>query len=161
MYIGGLLIATILLSSNLVFAEQISGKAHFIDADSIVVAGKTVRLHGIDAPEIAQQCQTANRQSYPCGKVALAYLRKIAGSRRLTCLAGKRDRYNRTIAICNAGKTDINREMVRSGHAVAYIRYSKDYLMDQLSAKRHRRGLWSGTFQMPWKYRARQGRTRH
>lgn len=54
-----------------------------------------------------------------------------------------------------AGATDINSTMVTGGYAVAYRRYSADYVPAEESAKLAKRGLWSGKFQLPSEYRQR------
>jgi endonuclease YncB( thermonuclease family) len=43
--------------------------------------------------------------------------------------------------------------MVRNGLAVAYKRYSKDYLGDEIYAKENKLGLWKGSFIRPEKWR--------
>ena len=43
--------------------------------------------------------------------------------------------------------------MVRNGNAVAYKRYSKDYLRDEAYAKENKLGVWEGSFMMPEKWR--------
>ena len=43
--------------------------------------------------------------------------------------------------------------MVRNGHAVAFRRYSKNYIKDENDAKKNKTGLWSGTFTHPEKWR--------
>ena len=43
--------------------------------------------------------------------------------------------------------------MVRNGYAVAYKRYSKDYIKDEEFAKENKRGMWDGSFTMPEKWR--------
>ena len=43
--------------------------------------------------------------------------------------------------------------MVRNGHAIAYVKYSKDYIQDQNYAKKNKLGLWSGIFIYPEKWR--------
>ena len=48
---------------------------------------------------------------------------------------------------------DINAAMVRAGWAVAYKRYSNDYVADEAEARVAKRGLWAGTFQQPEKWR--------
>jgi endonuclease YncB( thermonuclease family) len=45
--------------------------------------------------------------------------------------------------------------MVANGWAVAYREYSLDYVADEERAKRARLGIWSGSFEMPWDWRAR------
>jgi endonuclease YncB( thermonuclease family) len=43
--------------------------------------------------------------------------------------------------------------MVRNGYAVAYKRYSKDYVKDEEYAKENKLGLWEGIFYNPEKWR--------
>jgi endonuclease YncB( thermonuclease family) len=43
--------------------------------------------------------------------------------------------------------------MVREGYAVAYSKYSKDFVEDEKFAKENRLGIWSMSFQMPADYR--------
>jgi hypothetical protein len=50
----------------------------------------------------------------------------------------------------------LNAWLVRQGHAVAYREYSKDYIAEEAAAQTARRGIWAGTFQMPWDWRAAQ-----
>ena len=43
--------------------------------------------------------------------------------------------------------------MVEYGLAVAYRKYSKKFVAKEILAKKEKRGLWSGIFEMPWDYR--------
>ena len=43
--------------------------------------------------------------------------------------------------------------MVFFGHAVAYKKYSKKYVVDEDYAKEKKLGLWSGSFIRPEKWR--------
>jgi endonuclease YncB( thermonuclease family) len=43
--------------------------------------------------------------------------------------------------------------MVKNGYAVAYRRYSRDYVKDEDYAKKNKLGLWSGNFIYPEKWR--------
>jgi hypothetical protein len=40
--------------------------------------------------------------------------------------------------------------------ALAYRRYSSDYVDEEAAAKAAKRGLWHGTFIPPWEWRAQQ-----
>ena len=48
---------------------------------------------------------------------------------------------------------DLNKWMVRNGYAVAYRRYSKDYIEDEEYAKKNKIGIWEGNFLTPEKWR--------
>jgi endonuclease YncB( thermonuclease family) len=46
--------------------------------------------------------------------------------------------------------------MVRDGWAMAFVRYSRDYVVEEKEARDARRGLWIGTFSPPWEWRTAQ-----
>jgi hypothetical protein len=54
------------------------------------------------------------------------------------------------------GGEDVNHWLVTQGWAVAYRRYSADYLAAEDVAHAAGVGIWSGSFDMPWDYRARR-----
>jgi endonuclease YncB( thermonuclease family) len=43
--------------------------------------------------------------------------------------------------------------MVKSGWALAYRKYSNDYIKEEEEAKKKKIGLWAGEFIPPWKWR--------
>ena len=145
----------------------IKGTAKVIDGDTIKIEEKKIRLFGIDAPEINQTCGKKNSQFYLCGqqsKFALEtyiYLRDITEyniNSEVTCYYKNKDRYGRILGTCyvsrpNNDLIDLNKIMVLSGNAVAYLKYSKKYLKDQEIAKDKNRVIWSGEFDMPWEWR--------
>ena len=47
----------------------------------------------------------------------------------------------------------LNSKMVSSGQAVAYRKYSKNYIDHEEIAKNKKIGIWSGEFDMPWEWR--------
>ncbi len=57
------------------------------------------------------------------------------------------------VAVCWIGSDNLNAWMVFQGWAVAYRRFSTDYVLHEDSAKNARRGIWRGRFIMPWKWR--------
>ena len=89
--------------------------------------------------------------SWRCGQQT-ALSDRIARS-VVHCDARGRDRYGRIISVCLKDTEDLNRWMVASGRAVAYRKYSLDYVTDEERAHLAKAGIWSGTFDMPWDWR--------
>lgn len=135
------------------YADEISGVASVIDGDTIEIHGARIRLHGIDAPESSQTCRRKNNEEWRCGQTAANLLSDLLGRRTVFCESTETDRYGRAIAICHAAGRDVNEEMVAQGYAVAYRRYSTDYVDAENAARQERLGMWSGAFVMPWDYR--------
>ena len=134
-------------------AGEIAGNPTITDGDTIKIINKRIRLHGIDAPENRQLCKK-NSKEYNCGKIATNALEKKINKSQVRCIVqDKLDRYKRYIGVCFAGSINLNQWMVRNGHAVAYRRYSKDYIRDENYAKKNKLGLWSGDFINPEKWR--------
>ena len=48
---------------------------------------------------------------------------------------------------------DLEAWMVANGWAVAYRRYSLDYIDEEAAAQAARRGIWVGEFMKPWEWR--------
>lgn len=138
--------------------EPIMGTATVIDGDTIEIHGTRIRLHGIDAPESRQECNLADGTNWRCGQQAALALSDRIGRSTVRCEPHDRDRYGRIIAICFKGAEDLNRWMVAAGWAVAYRKYSLDYVGDEEQAHLAEVGLWAGTFDMPWDWRLQQRR---
>ncbi len=142
------LFAIALVSAAAAAAASISGTARVIDGDSLRVGQHEIRLFGIDAPELTQTCTRAG-QPWACGSAATAQLSRLVTGKQVVCLSVGTDKYGRTLARCRAGATDLNRVMVASGYALAFRRYSFEYVSAEDSAKASRRGIWSSTFELP------------
>lgn len=154
--VGGCLFAfgSFAASAKEPLPEPLIGVASVIDGDTIEVHGTRIRFHGIDAPESRQTCLRAG-EPIRCGKDAAFALSDFLGRKTVTCEPMKYDRYKRVIARCVTGKQDIEAWMVSNGHAVAYRKYSMDYVEAEELAKAAKRGVWATEFQMPWDWRKR------
>lgn len=135
-------------------AETLSGRASVADGDTLTVAGVTIRLFGIDAPELDQTCQKADGSRWACGRWSRDALRRVAGQGKVTCKGSQIDRYGRLLASCQANGGDIGRAMVRMGAAEAYRRYSAAYVDDEKLAAVAGLGLWQGRHTAPEAFRA-------
>lgn len=130
------------------------GTASVIDGDTIEIHGARIRMHGIDAPESRQECMRADGTAWRCGQKAALALSDLIGRSTVRCEPRDHDRYGRIVALCFKGTEDLSRWMIVNGWAVAYRKYSLDYVADEERAQRAKVGIWSGTFEMPWDWRA-------
>jgi endonuclease YncB( thermonuclease family) len=128
-------------------------KVIITDGDTIKFNNKKIRLHGIDTPEIKQLCKNKNGEDYKCGVKAKLALINLISSHQVKCSIHGKDRYKRLIATCFVKNININEWLVKKGWALAYRRYSEDYVDEELFAKNNKLGLWKGDFLEPWKWR--------
>lgn len=133
--------------------ETIIGSARAADGDTLTLDGRRIRLLGMDSPEMMQVCRQDGVE-WRCGVAARSRLAELLRAGPITCKAKGRDKYDRLLARCEAGGTDLGARMVREGLAVAYGGYEDE---EQL-AKAERKGLWSSTFDMPQQWRRMNGR---
>ncbi len=149
----------IVLSALLAWAApaiaDITGQARVIDGDTIDIAGQRIRLHGIDTPEANQLCEADGKQ-WRCGQDATFALANLIGRTWVTCIERDRDRYGRIVAVCKVGGPkgqDLGAWMVAEGWALAYRKYSTDYVAAEDTARAAGRGMWRGKFIAPWDWR--------
>lgn len=145
--LAGLLAVSELLGGS----EELAGPARAVDGDTLDIAGTHVRLAGIDAPELKQQCQRRGRP-WACGEAARRELEEAIRGGTVTCVFRERDIYGRPVARCRAQALDLSDHMVREGLALAYR--GRDYAGAEAEARAGRRGVWSGTFEPPAEWRA-------
>ena len=132
---------------------MLQGVVSVIDGDTLEIHGQRIRLHGIDSPESGQRCKDERGISYRCGQRAALALADRIGRGTVTCRQRDTDRYGRMVAVCVLGNLDLNSWMVREGHALAYRKYSSDYVGEETQARRDHKGIWSGSFIAPWDWR--------
>jgi len=142
-----------------VYATEVIGLPRIVDGDTVVVDAIKIRLQGIDAPETDQLCLNHDGERWACGIEARDQLIRRAGDQSWSCNISGVDRFGRSLAVCNVEGEDINRWMVRQGWALAFIRYSHEYVDAERSAREGQFGLWSGAFIAPWDWRHRNKNT--
>lgn len=122
------------------------------DGDTFVARGDgvtfKVRLHGIDAPERGQDFSRRSKERL--GEMCMASPLRV----RLL----NKDGFGRWVAeVYDKAGRHINAEMVASGLAWHFKKYSEDPELDRLErlARKARIGLWSlPDPQAPWEYRS-------
>lgn len=131
---------------------NVEGHATAIDGDSLYVAGREVRLQGIDAPEGQQLCRRGGAK-WECGEAATQELSGMIAGQTVRCQSLEKDQHGRLLALCSTDEFDLNREMVQRGLAVAYGRYTAE----EREAADSNRGLWGGEFERPRVWRRERG----
>lgn len=133
-------------------AEHCSGRVLKVaDGDTLELECEgrpmRVRLDQIDAPEF--------RQAH--GLRARNALQELVGGRQVRLEIHGRDAYDRPLATVWRDGLDVNREMLRRGHAWVYRRglHDPSLLADEAHARERRLGLWSAPDpRPPWQFRA-------
>lgn len=126
-----------------------------VDGDTIEFDGSIHRIHGIDAPEVGQECSGTKGNRWPCGKSALKAMEDLVlPATKVVCDNRGQDGYGRTLSVCTADGQDIGRMLVRSGLAWSFRKYAHDYDRDEDAARVARLGVWQATNEAPWDYRA-------
>src|SRR6516164_4128565 len=133
---------------------KISGVPRVVDGDTIRLGETRIRLHGIDAPESDQLCNSRGGGTWACGKEATRALSDMLVSGEVTCEPITLDRYGRTVARCFLGSADIQADMVRRGLSWAFVKYSRDYVLQEADARAAGVGIWQAETTPAWDYRA-------
>jgi len=129
------------------------------DGDTLRVedaAGRrvSVRLEGVDAPEL-RQC------GGPAARDALA---AWVGTRHVLIEPRKTDRYGRTVARVHRSAGEVGLQLVAAGHAWHYQAYAREqtqaaraaYANAERQARARRAGLWAcDAPEPPWTFRRR------
>jgi endonuclease YncB( thermonuclease family) len=136
--------------------QWVKGQADVIDGDSLRIAGREIRLEGIDAPEYHQTCREDGVET-PCGRQARDRLAGMVGRGSIACAVDGHDRYGRDLAVCRVGELEINAAMVRQGAAVSFGRYDAE----EAEARAAGRGIWATQFERPAAWRAGHPRGDH
>jgi endonuclease YncB( thermonuclease family) len=122
------------------------------DGDTIELGGQRIRLQGVDAPELHQECRDASGRNWACGRRARSELRVLIGNNPVQCESHAKDRFGRSVAVCRARGRDLSEAMVRSGWALAYPDWSP-YADAQAHARGRKAGIWAGSFAKPRAWR--------
>lgn len=129
--------------------DPVSGYARASDGDSFRLGDDRVRLLGLDAPELAQQCETRTGDNWPCGRAARDALARLLAGGTVICQPDGHDQYGRILATCRVDGRDLGATLVGEGLAIS----SGDYGREEAAARDGRKGIWDGGFQQPRQWR--------
>ncbi|SMX43694.1 thermonuclease family protein [Maliponia aquimaris] len=150
--------ALVLLALGGAASADVAGVVRVVDGDTLVVADTRVRLHGIDAPETDQHCGGQGVPAWNCGAWVTGEVRARYDGRMASCVTLETDRYGRSVARCTVDGVDVGAELVRSGLAFAYRKYSEAYVAQERVAAVRRAGLHATGIQSPEAYRRTERR---
>ncbi|WP_119273099.1 thermonuclease family protein [Taklimakanibacter deserti] len=137
-------------------AMEVAGTARVVDGDTLEIGTQAIRIHSIDAPEASQVCQLP-KGTWDCSGAAVNVLRAMTEGREVRCAGHEVDQYGRLIARCATDEVpDIGAQLVASGLAWAFIKYSTDYRALEAEPRAKKLGIWQAKTQPPWEYRARR-----
>lgn len=91
------------------------------DGDTLHCAGQTVRLYGIQAPEVPP------RQLEPGGYEAKTALTRLTQNQTVTCKPTGGHSYRRVVARCFVNGRDVGAQLLGAGFACEWIRYSRHF----------------------------------
>lgn len=133
-------------------ASTLAGRAEAVDGDTLRIGGARIRLMGLDAVELDQQCRRAGVE-WACGRDARQFVAELLQAKETFCASGGRDQYGRVLARCTVNDRDLGDEIVRAGWATADI----EYAIPLAEARLNQRGIWTGEFDEPADWRRSHG----
>ncbi|HUO00487.1 MAG TPA: thermonuclease family protein [Bradyrhizobium sp.] len=151
-------IVLLLLPATL-HAADISGVAKIRSGDQVQIGNARIRLAGIDAPSVDQLCLNTKGERWTCGVAARDELAHHTANQSWTCHVQRTDHHGLAVAHCEVNGEDIQKWLVSRGWALAYVRFSHDYVADQKAAREAKAGMWQGAFIAPWDWRVRNKKT--
>jgi Staphylococcal nuclease homologue len=136
--------------------EKISINREFLGGNKELPSKFTGRAFGYGALMRPSPISFARRKAADrCGQKAANDFDAFIVHHPAECVEVDSDQYKRAVAVCTVAGIDLADWMVRSGHALDWLKYSQgDYAAAQNEAKRAERGIWSGSFVESWRYRA-------
>ena len=124
-----------------------------LDGATIVVlhsgVEERVRLYGIETPEKSQEY----------GQQAKSLTIALIAGRNVEVKTVTADRYGRTVGLVSVDGQSLNQLIVQNGYAWVYRQYCAkricyDWQKLEKEARRHKKGLWAGSNNVPpWEYR--------
>jgi endonuclease YncB( thermonuclease family) len=131
-------LSALVIHAHAANSDVIEGTATVIDAGTVKIGDKIIKLHGLIAPSARQKCKSGSLP-WLCGAAARAHLVKLAQGETIRCL--KVGAYH---GRCFKGGTDLGESLVRNGWAVP-DKAGAVYHDDEDAARAEKLGMWKYT----------------
>lgn len=89
-----------------------------IDGDTFKCDSVTIRMTGIDAPELPGHCRPGRECTPGDPYASTENLRRLLAAGPVQCRKTDKDTYGRTVARCEAGEADLSCKQIEGGFAV-------------------------------------------
>ena len=146
-----------LANFNPFMAKPVEGRATVLSGDVIRISGTTVRLAGIEAPDLSQKCLGANKKPWGCGEAARSAAERIVKGKSIRCDLSGTDDAGRSLGTCLTVNTGISQnvaeELVRAGAVFAAGGLFSSLSGIEADARAKKLGLWKGEAERPAEYR--------
>jgi endonuclease YncB( thermonuclease family) len=129
------------------------GAFRIVEGDFLALGNLRIRLAGIDAPEIAQRCNTAQGMLWECAAQAEDRMRDILrAADRVECFSNDQDNYGYYVASCKADGADIGAQLVSEG--LAWADETQGYYQAEAArAQAASLGIWQAETASPSEWR--------
>jgi endonuclease YncB( thermonuclease family) len=121
---------------------SVNGRRH----SGTCVDGTVVRLYGVKAPPLDQDCQIGGDEVWRCGLASAAALLQAVQGQQVECRGNSIDNKGRLLAICFVAGRSLNQFMVEMGWAGADKAVSTMFVDFEAEARATKRGLWSSNY---------------
>ena len=120
-----------------------------VDAATLRLQDRVVRLLGVDAPVRGATCQARDGVGFDCGAAATNALAALVRETPVACRLNGHDELGRPYGVCEASGRDLNRAVIAAGWARA-DRALPRLKHDEDTARTERRGLWAAAPSATW-----------
>lgn len=94
-------------------------RVRVLDGDTFKCDGQSIRMVGIDAPELPGHCRPGRECTPGDPYASSANLEALIAGGEVACRTVDTDAYGRTVARCTAGDVDLSCEQMQGGFAVS------------------------------------------
>lgn len=125
-----------------------------IDGDTLLIAGRTIQLAGIDAPELGQLCVHGD-QTWHCGLRAAYALHKLIELAADPVVCSHLTETSPTLltGTCEIGEENISLTLLQGGYAAVPPGSGYFYKAAEEHARGAGLGIWGSRFVLPWNWR--------
>jgi endonuclease YncB( thermonuclease family) len=121
-----------------------------VDGQTLRLRDRVVRLFGIEAPDRGRACRATDGAGIDCGAAATNALADLVRQGPVDCRVSGGDAMGRSLAVCVARGTELNRALVAGGWAHADEDAQPALKDAESGARAARRGLWAWDPNASW-----------